>query len=562
MATSHVYPNALQSCHEIEIYPDDRMTCASITATLLFDLKGAFDDNGTPDDFTDDKPRGTPLPCSRRESSSPDSSGLKTGAFVTDCCNGTVDRRGRAELAARRDVAGERRAVARGRRVARDGPAHGHRRARTRSSPAPRDSTIDVLAAHESELSQSGPLRHHLRRARRRRRAGRRLVLARASTTSAATAGCTSSRSRTSRRTRRSTTEQADKLHALTPEGEKADLPRGRSAPGRRRRSAPRTSSSRSRARTGSSWAGTRRARRSSTSPRTTDGTITLKEAGWFTPENANTWTSHVFKAQRNQDGTFTYWGATGDGILPGHGPQRDRRLEGHAAAGARSRGRAGARARREFPVSAGQGRRERARRAGPARAAARRRRRSSASACGRAGAGSAFSVLAPRDGAAVTVDLFRAVARAAGRRPARQALRATAARAFRWNGARRAGAARRHLPRALHDADVVGRPRRAPRRARAPRRHVEAAAGVLPPHAVRAGRDVQALAAGVRRPRRTPRSAISFRLNQQADVDDRRCGRAGASSRGVPRRSYVAGRTIRLRISAHADPAARRRAA
>ena len=30
------------------------------------------------------------------------------------------------------------------------------------------------------------------------------------------------------------------------------------------------------------------------------DGTISFKEAGWFTPENANTWTSHVFKAQRN----------------------------------------------------------------------------------------------------------------------------------------------------------------------------------------------------------------------------------------------------------------------
>src|SRR5688500_2087978 len=30
MAQSHVYPNSLQSCHELEIYPDDRVTCASI----------------------------------------------------------------------------------------------------------------------------------------------------------------------------------------------------------------------------------------------------------------------------------------------------------------------------------------------------------------------------------------------------------------------------------------------------------------------------------------------------------------------------------------------------
>src|SRR5215210_5192250 len=43
------------------------------------------------------------------------------------------------------------------------------------------------------------------------------------------------------------------------------------------------------------------------------DGTLDFKEAGFFTPVNANTWTSAIFKAQRNLDGTFTYWGATGD---------------------------------------------------------------------------------------------------------------------------------------------------------------------------------------------------------------------------------------------------------
>ena len=33
-------------------------------------------------------------------------------------------------------------------------------------------------------------------------------------------------------------------------------------------------------------------------------------------PTNANTWVSHVFKVERNPDGTFTYWGATGDFAL------------------------------------------------------------------------------------------------------------------------------------------------------------------------------------------------------------------------------------------------------
>ena len=40
---------------------------------------------------------------------------------------------------------------------------------------------------------------------------------------------------------------------------------------------------------------------------------IELKHAGWFIPTNANTWVSAVFKYQANPNGTFTYWGATGD---------------------------------------------------------------------------------------------------------------------------------------------------------------------------------------------------------------------------------------------------------
>ena len=43
------------------------------------------------------------------------------------------------------------------------------------------------------------------------------------------------------------------------------------------------------------------------------DGTLDFKEAGWFIPGNANEWVSAVFKVQPNSDGTFTYWGATGD---------------------------------------------------------------------------------------------------------------------------------------------------------------------------------------------------------------------------------------------------------
>ena len=63
------------------------------------------------------------------------------------------------------------------------------------------------------------------------------------------------------------------------------------------------------------------------------DGTLEFKEAGYFIPENANEWVSQIFRVQNNQNGTFTYFGATGDGIIgAGAGPQRDRRLQGHAA--------------------------------------------------------------------------------------------------------------------------------------------------------------------------------------------------------------------------------------
>jgi len=50
------------------------------------------------------------------------------------------------------------------------------------------------------------------------------------------------------------------------------------------------------------------------------DGTVEARNVAWFIPENANTWTSHVFKLRENADGTFTYWGATGDFLIDGTG--------------------------------------------------------------------------------------------------------------------------------------------------------------------------------------------------------------------------------------------------
>ncbi len=78
--------NGLFGCHELEVYPDDRLVCAAGNTTMLFDMKGAFDDNGTPTNYLDDKPRGQPLPCNVRDSSS--SPQLATGAKIVDCVNG------------------------------------------------------------------------------------------------------------------------------------------------------------------------------------------------------------------------------------------------------------------------------------------------------------------------------------------------------------------------------------------------------------------------------------------------------------------------------------------
>ena len=46
------------------------------------------------------------------------------------------------------------------------------------------------------------------------------------------------------------------------------------------------------------------------------NGKIDFKRAGYFIPEGANQWVSAIFKVERNPDGTTTYFGATGDGIV------------------------------------------------------------------------------------------------------------------------------------------------------------------------------------------------------------------------------------------------------
>ena len=46
------------------------------------------------------------------------------------------------------------------------------------------------------------------------------------------------------------------------------------------------------------------------------NGTLDFKEAGYFIPANADQWVSHIFKVQRNSNGSFTYFGAAADFAL------------------------------------------------------------------------------------------------------------------------------------------------------------------------------------------------------------------------------------------------------
>lgn len=86
MALGHTQQSTVYGCHELQMYPDDRLTCGSGTAAILFDMSGAFEEQ--PDGI--DKPRGTPLPCFRRPTTTQDPT-LKTGAMITDCVNGGPD---------------------------------------------------------------------------------------------------------------------------------------------------------------------------------------------------------------------------------------------------------------------------------------------------------------------------------------------------------------------------------------------------------------------------------------------------------------------------------------
>ena len=301
----------LGGCHELEIYPDDRLACASINASILFDLSGAFDDRGTPDNYLDDRPRGTPLPCVVRDSRTTAPSLGVTGAKVTDC----VDRDPAApgnDL----DLASYTADSLIG--VEHIGSAfHMGRPAATQVAPF--DSTQDVEVSHEAELSGSGRLLLVTDE-----RGGGVLPPGASCVPSPADNPFGNGGIHAYRVDSLLTTTPAGvdpsaaaaaaahSSYALTPSGGKAIY----RAPIRTQPQADLCTShvfhqipGQNRIFMGWYSQGTQVV----DFVEHPDGTVEFTEAGFFIPPDANTWTSAVFKMQKNGDGTFTYWGATGD---------------------------------------------------------------------------------------------------------------------------------------------------------------------------------------------------------------------------------------------------------
>jgi hypothetical protein len=299
-------------CHELEVYPDDRLVCGGGTAMIAFDMSGAFDDRGTPDNYTDDKPRGTPLPCFRRDSSSarlpaPGAPSFFTQAKVVDCDNGGAD--GKQPLRVSEWLKIGSPSLEGVRHI---GSAH-HEGGTDQGQNSEFLPSEDVIFDHEAELTQSGNFVF----VSDERGGG---VLPPGATcggqgqnvNTRGNGGLSFYRVDKLSTSLPANAEAAYAAYARTPDGNKAIY----RAPIRTGAQATICT-----AHVFQQIPGQNRIFMGWYSQGTQvidftenpDGTISFKEVGSFIPAGANQWVSHIFKAQQNPDGTFTYFGAAGD---------------------------------------------------------------------------------------------------------------------------------------------------------------------------------------------------------------------------------------------------------
>ena len=301
IALGHTNKGSIYGCHELEVYEDDRLTCGSGGALIMFDMSGAFDDRGTATPL-DDKPRGTPLPCSVRGSMS--NPPFKTGATVTDCVDGTGE--GTEDLNIPNWLASGAPSLTGVRYL---GSVHHQGRNATGQTTYP--STEDIDFDHEAELTASG-----------------RFLLAtdeRGGGVTPPGATCTPGADNTEgnggvhaydvsklQTTMPGSVLDAWKPYARSSTGEKAIYrAQVRTKPQATVCTAHVMHQIPGQNRIFMAWYS--QGTQVIDFTENADGTLDFKEAGWFIPGNANEWVSAVFKVQPNPNGTFTYWGATGD---------------------------------------------------------------------------------------------------------------------------------------------------------------------------------------------------------------------------------------------------------
>ena len=300
----HTNKGSIYGCHELEVYPDDRLTCASGSALISFDMSGAFDDRGTPDDYTDDKPRGAALPCQVRDSAS---TAFPTGAKVTDCVDGAGA--GTDDLIVSKWLTAGAPSLEGVRHLG--SVFHMGRESATGAAQPAFDSLADIDFDHEAELSHSG----NLLIATDERGGG--VAPPGASCSSVAdnrsgNGGVHFYKATALQPATPGSPDQAFSAYAQLPDRSKAIY----RAPVRTGGQATACT-----AHVFQQIPGQNRIFMGWYSQGTQvidfterpDGTVDLEEAGYFIPANANEWVSHVFKAQENPDGTFTYWGAAAD---------------------------------------------------------------------------------------------------------------------------------------------------------------------------------------------------------------------------------------------------------
>jgi hypothetical protein len=301
MALGHTNKNAIYGCHELEVYPNDRLTCGSGAALIVLDMSRAFDTRGTKTPL-DDKPRGTPLPCRVRNSLS--NPPFTTGALVTDCVDGMGE--GTEDLNIPNWLASGAPSLQGVRYL---GSVHHQGRNATGQITYP--STEDIDFNHEAELTASG-----------------RYLLAtdeRGGGVTPPGATCLPGADNTEgnggvhaydvsklQTTMPATVLDAWKPYARTSEGKKAIYrAQVRTKPQATVCTAHVFHQIPGQNRIFMAWysQGTQVVDFTENA----DGTLDFKETGWFIPANANEWVSAVFKVQPNPNGTFTYYGATGD---------------------------------------------------------------------------------------------------------------------------------------------------------------------------------------------------------------------------------------------------------